>query len=166
MCIRDSARWFTELRAQGGPDVALVLIGPVVDRPPPHPDVIVAGPVPDAVKWGLVAGCTVLVNPSAHESFSLVVMEAWAAGRPVLVNGWCEVTVDHARTSGGGLWYDGYAVFEAAVARLLGDRDLAAGLGAAGRRYVAERYDWPAVVGRYERFARRVAGEVVGDRGA
>jgi glycosyltransferase involved in cell wall biosynthesis len=153
------ARWFATLRERGGPDVALVFAGPVVDRPPAHPDIVVVGAVSEAEKWDLLAGCAALVNPSGHESFSIVLMEAWAVGRPVLVNALCEVTVDHARASGGGLWYDGYALFEAAVATLLSDRELAAGLGAAGQQYVAARYDWPAVVASYERFVRRVVGE-------
>jgi glycosyltransferase involved in cell wall biosynthesis len=51
-----------------------------------------------------------------------------------------------------GLLVDPTAVEEIASAleRLLGNRDLAARLGARGRREVEERYTWDKVVGRIE----------------
>ncbi|MEZ5165583.1 MAG: glycosyltransferase [Acidimicrobiales bacterium] len=67
----------------------LVLAGPVAQRPPTVDGVRCLGPVPEEHKSGLLAAADVLVNPSPHESFSLVILEAWLAGTPVLVNGWC-----------------------------------------------------------------------------
>ena len=100
---------------------------------PPHPDVIVPGLIDEAAKWGLLRGATTLVSPSANESFSLVVLEAWVAGVPVVVNGRCAVTREHCERSGGGFWFDGYAQFEAVIDRLVADADLRADAGRAGR---------------------------------
>lgn len=139
----------------------LVFAGPVVHAPAPHPDVIVTGPVPEDVKWGLLRAATVLVTPSAFESFSIVLMEAWAVGTPALVNGRCAVTADHVAQSGGGLAFSSYAQLEAALDRLLSDGAARAALGAAGHRYVERRYRWPDVVTRYARFLTRVHARAV-----
>lgn len=152
------ARFFAEYKTRHPGDLALVLVGPVVDRPPAHPDVIVTGAVDEDAKWGALAGAELLVSPSPNESFSIVLMEAWLAGLPVVVNGRCPVTVDHARRSGGGLWFDGYACFEAVLDRLTGDERARRALASAGRDYVEQQYRWPAVIDRYAAFLQAVAG--------
>ena len=93
-----------------------------------------------------------MVTPSAYESFSLVVLEAWTLGVPVLVNGSCAATMEHCQRSGGGLWFDSYRSFEATVDRLTADADLRAALGDAGRRYTEHNYLWPSIIDRYTTF--------------
>ena len=88
-------------------------------------------------------------NPSEMESFSLVIMESWLAGRPVLVNGKCAVTKDFARTAGGGLWFEGYGEFEGGVKYLTERKDEAARMGQNGRKYVLEHFDWNVITGKY-----------------
>ena len=61
----------------------------------------------------------VAISPSALESFSLVVVEAWVDRVPVLVNGACGPTREHAERSGGGLWFTSYPEFEAVLDRLV-----------------------------------------------
>ena len=151
------ARFFAAWKERTPGPTALVLAGPVVDGPPTHPDVIVAGAVDEATKWGLLRGAHALVSPSAYESLSLVVLEAWSVGTPVLVNGACATTRRHCATSGGGLWFEGFGAFEVAVERLVADDDLRHGLGVAGRAYVEARYRWPVVMSRYTSFLERVA---------
>ena len=82
--------------------LALVFAGPVVNAPPAHPDVIVTGAVDEDVKWGLLRAAQVLVSASAYESFSIVLLEGWSVGTPAFVNGWCEVTREHAAPFGRG----------------------------------------------------------------
>lgn len=151
------ARFFATWKERMPGPAALVIAGPVADGPPPHPDVIVTGSVDEATKWGLLRGAHALVSPSAYESLSLVVLEAWSVGTPVLVNGACATTRRHCTLSGGGLWFEGFGTFEVAVERLLADEDLRSALGAAGNVYVEERYRWPAVLRRYTSFLERVA---------
>ena len=97
--------------------LALAVVGPVQRPVPEHPDIVQVGEVDERTKWGLLHGATVLVSPSAFESFSLVLFESWAAGRPVLVNARCAATLEHVTRSGGGIAFDSYAVFEAALDR-------------------------------------------------
>ena len=115
------------------------------------------GTVSEADKWDILAGADVMVNPSAYESFSLVLLEAWTLGVPVLVNASCAATMEHCRRSGGGLWFDSYRSFEVAVERLEEDRRSRAALGAAGNRYTARYYRWPSIIDRYTGFLERVA---------
>lgn len=135
----------------------LVVVGEPVDRPPPHPDVVVTGFVDDAVKRGAVDGAVALVQPSYFESFSMVLAEAWAQRKAALVQGHCAVLEGHARRSGGALAYRGFAEFEAAVDVVSSDPALAASLGNAGRRYVQANFAWDTVLDRYERLLVKAA---------
>jgi glycosyltransferase involved in cell wall biosynthesis len=153
-------RWFAAYKERHPGPLALVLAGPVVTSTMGHPDVVLTGPVDEATKWGLLEGAELLVVPSRHESFSLVLLEGWVAGRPALVYGGCAVTRAHARRSGGGLWFDDYGHFEAALDRLMASSALRAELGAAGRRYVEREYSWPTLIDRYRAFLERAAQSV------
>jgi glycosyltransferase involved in cell wall biosynthesis len=133
-------------------DLALVVVGDPVEPPAPHPDIFITGFVADAMKRGAVAGALALIQPSYFESFSLVLIEAWAQGKAALVQGRCDVLEGHARRSGGGIPYRGYAEFEVALDRLRSDPGLVDALGAAGRRYAVSRYAWDGILTRYEAF--------------
>ncbi len=91
-----------------------------------------------------------LVLPSGYEAFSLVTLEAAAAGLALVVsriNGTEELVEDGV--NGFFCERDGAAI--AARLRALGaDRPLLAGVGAAARRS-AEAYDWERIVDAYER---------------
>jgi len=157
------ADYFAEYKARNPSDLALAFVGPVSARSPAHPDIVVTGTVSEADKWDILADARVMVTPSAYESFSLVVLEAWTLGVPVLVNGECAATMEHCQRSGGGLWFDSYLSFEATVDRLVDDAGLRAGLGQAGRRYTARNYLWPSIIDRYTTF---LEGVVERGRGA
>jgi glycosyltransferase involved in cell wall biosynthesis len=151
------ARFFaTYKRRRPGP-LALVFAGPVVHRPDDHPDVIVSGPLTEAAKTAALAQARALVSPSAHESFSIVLLEGWAAGTPALVNARCGPTAEHARRSGGGLAFGGYAAFETALDFLLEDPARARTIGARGRAYVEQTFAWPVVTRRYRAWLEHLA---------
>jgi len=146
------AGYFAEYKARHPGPLALAFVGPVSDRAPEHPDVVTTGVLPEPDKWDVLAGSLAMVNPSAYESFSLVVLEAWTAGAPVVVNAACPATMEHVTRARGGLWFDSYRSFEVALERLVSDGGLRAALALSGQRYVARHYRWPAVVARYTRF--------------
>jgi glycosyltransferase involved in cell wall biosynthesis len=146
------AECFARFRARRSAPLKLVLAGPVVHAPRPHPGIIVTGIVDEATKWGLLRGALALASPSAFESFSIVLMEAWTVGTPVLVNARCAVTTEHVSKSTGGIPFGTYAEFEVALDRLVGDAALRAALGAAGRSYVEANYRWRDVIDRYTNF--------------
>jgi glycosyltransferase involved in cell wall biosynthesis len=154
--VRTLTRFFAAYKDRHPGPLALVLIGPVVDRPDPHPDVVVAGVVDDGVKWGVLRRAKALVNPSGYEAFSIVLIEAWSAGVPVLVNARCAATSEHVERSGGGFAFDSYARFEVVLERLLADPGLRTDLAAAGEAYVRRSFLWPAVIDRYVRFLEGV----------
>ncbi|MET0555180.1 MAG: glycosyltransferase, partial [Vicinamibacteria bacterium] len=100
----------------------------------------------------------VLLMPSAYESLSVIVLEAWAMGRPVLVNAACKVLEGQCVRSGGGLFYRGYAEWAEALRVLVRDPALGSALGASGRDYVRREYDWDVVESRVEGFFGSLAG--------
>jgi glycosyltransferase involved in cell wall biosynthesis len=150
------ATYFEEYKKRHPSDLALAFVGPISDKAPEHPDIVATGTVSEADKWDILAGAQVMVNPSAYESFSLVLLEAWTLGVPVLVNASCAATMEHCRRSGGGVWFDSFRTFEVAVERLTGDAALRSTLGAAGRSYTARYYRWPSIIDRYTRFLEGV----------
>jgi len=150
------AAFFRTYKERHPGPLALALVGPVSARIPEDPDIVLPGVVSEADKWDIVRDATVSISPSALESFSLVVLEAWIERVPVVVNAACAPTREHCERSGGGLWFGGYREFEAVVDRLLADADLRRRLGERGRAYVVERYQWPVLIGRYARFLTEV----------
>jgi glycosyltransferase involved in cell wall biosynthesis len=136
--------------------LALALVGRVHSTIEPHPDIVLTGEVDEPTKWDLLRDAMAAVSPSAMESFSMVVMEAWEQAVPVVVNALCEPTRDHCAHSGGGLWFGSYRQFEVVIDRLSADAELRRRLGASGRAYVQEHYQWPALTARYGRFLTSV----------
>ena len=122
--------WFQERHPS---PLRLVFVGPVLDRPLEHPDIVVTGAVDEADKWAILRGAVALVSPSAYESFGLVLLEAWQAGIPVLVNAASDATRELCGCSGGGLWFRTDAEFEVASPRIVDTPDLRAVLRASRR---------------------------------
>lgn len=151
------AELFTAYKAHHPGPLALVLAGQVVHAPDPHPDIVVPGPVDAATKWGLYAAATVFVQPSMFEAFSIVLIEAWTANLPVVVNARCRSTREHCERGGGGLWFERYRELEVIIDRLVADDELRAALGERGRAYVDEWFRWPGLIDRYAAFIERVA---------
>lgn len=131
-------------------DLKLVLAGGVdpAFRRPDAPGVVFTGFVSDAEKSALIRHAAAMVNPSAHESLSLLLLEALANGVPMLVNGRSEVMKEHCLRSRAAIWYDGPRDFRRKLHRLLTDDALRRELGANGPAYVRENYDWEKIIRR------------------
>lgn len=136
----------------------LVLVGKAAMKIPVSRYIRHVGFVSDAEKQSALAGATLLVAPSPFESLSLVLLEAWALGIPVLVNGRCEVLKQQVRRANGGLWYDDGEEFREAVTLLTDPMQfgLQRALGENGRAYVTERGAWSVVLTRYRETLRAV----------
>ena len=120
----------------------LLLVGhPVLDIPA-HPKIRHLGYVSEDEKSSLIEGASVVLMPSRYESLSMIVLEAWALGRPVLANAACAVLEGQCHRSNGGLYYRDYAEFRLMLRRLMGDSALRATLGAQGESYVTANYSW------------------------
>jgi len=109
------------------------------------PNVTYLAAVDDALRDSLLQACTVLCVPSARESFGLVLVEAWTAGKPV-IGGPAAATRELIEDG-----VDGWSIPQKADALvdrltlLLDDPSLARRMGIAGKTKVEERFSWPAI---------------------
>ena len=88
--------------------------------------------------------------PSPYESLSVITLEAWKLGVPVLANAQCRVLAGQCRRSNGGLFYEGYAEFAEALELLLRRPEVGGVLGRQGRAYVEAEYSWERVEAKLE----------------
>jgi glycosyltransferase involved in cell wall biosynthesis len=139
--------------------VDLVLIGTPAMAIPDHPRIRHLGYVADQDKFDAIAAASVLVMPSYYESLSMVALEAWALGRPVLANGHCDVLVGQCLRSNAGLYYENAHEFIGALHRLLTDERLSQTLGRNGREYYARHYAWPVIEGKYLEMFERLTSQ-------
>jgi glycosyltransferase involved in cell wall biosynthesis len=107
-------------------------------------------------KRRLVKHALYLCQPSLNESFSIVIMEAWLLGAPVVVHARCPVTRYHVLESGGGLYFGSFNDFEAVTLELLRNKALANDLAVAGLEYVKRRYNWAEVLRRFDAAMREL----------
>jgi hypothetical protein len=107
------------------------------------------GFVPSQDKYDAYAAASALCVPSALESFSIVTMESWLAGRPVIVNAACPVTTTFCVQSNGGLYFANYEEFREILALLSTSPELCKQLGATGRRYVLANFLPEVIAERY-----------------
>jgi L-malate glycosyltransferase len=97
-----------------------------------------------------LAAADVFVVPPGEEADSVAVVEAMASGLPVICpdSGGVREYVDDGKN---GLLFNPDSVHDLAdkIIRLLGDPDMARGIGNSGRELAAARYSWDSAVGRY-----------------
>ncbi len=142
--------WFIRYKAERPGPLALALTGLGDVSLPERSDVIGLGMLSREELTDAYAACTAICQPSLNESFSIVIMEAWLQGRPVIVHAGCAVTHEHVQQSGGGYAPDSYAPFCAALDALLADPAHADVLGARGRAYVQAHYSWSSLLPQIE----------------
>lgn len=140
-------------------DLSLVLIGASLLPVPAHPRLRHLGFLPDEDKFDAIAAADVLVMPSYYESLSMVALEAWGLGKPVLANARCDVLRGQCIRSNAGLYYENYNEFAEALYQVETDRNLAAALGANGRDFFCRNYRWPVIEGKYLDMLRALQDE-------
>ena len=131
----------------GGID--LVLVGSAIMAVPDHPRIHHLGFVSDADKFDAMAAADLLIMPSYFESLSMVALEAWAMGKPVLANGRCDVLKGQCVRSAAGLYYESYEEFAETLYSLESNGPLHARLGRNGRAYFKAHYSWPVIERKY-----------------
>jgi len=139
------------LRAGLAPSVRLVLAGP---RMPnfsrclrslaDSPQLLVTGPLSDHEKRDFYAGIDLFVLPSRSDSFGLVLLEAWANGKPVLAyraGGPAELV--HHEEDGWLVRCGAIADLAAFINRLNADRQRCQEVGLRGQQRICREFSWP-----------------------
>lgn len=141
-----------------GEDLRLLIAGAGDVEPlPKRDDIRLLGFVDEQRKRELLESAEALMMPSLFESLSLVMLEAWSLGTPVLVERECSVTSGHVKRSGGGSIYHGDHEFAAQLSQLMASAERARERGAAGKRYVEEHFAWNKVEDRFIDLVRHVS---------
>jgi glycosyltransferase involved in cell wall biosynthesis len=100
------------------------------------------GRLDEGERWQAIAGAAAIVVPGTLESLSLLALEAWAVGRPCLLNAASPVLAGHAARSGGGLTFSDASELAARAGQLISNPAQASAMGSAGQAYVASTYGW------------------------
>jgi len=129
----------------------LFLMGTKLMPIPEEPWVRFAGVLTDQERLQALEAATVVIVPSPFESLSLLALEAFAVGTPVLANARSEVVVDHCRASNAGLYYGDRDEFVETLSLLMRDERLRRAMGRNGREYVRRNYRWDIIIGKYEK---------------
>ena len=139
--------------------LTLVLIGNSVLEIPKHPRIRHLGFLDDADKFDAMAASELLIMPSYYESLSMVALEAWALGKPVLANGKCDVLKGQCIRSNAGLYYESFAEFVESLSAIERHRWLSATLGRNGRQFFKDHYDWSVIEPKYLDMLERMKHE-------
>ena len=149
---------------QEGGDASLVLMGVKLMPLPEEPFIRFAGYLPDQERVQALEAATVVVVPSPYESLSLLALESFAVGTPILANARSEVLVEHCRKSNAGLYYSDRDEFTEALKLLVADPRLRAMLGRQGRAYVRTNYRWDVILAKYEKMFTKLRPSGPGKR--
>ncbi len=103
-------------------------------------------------KYDAYSAALFLCQPSVNESFSIVIMESWITGRPVLVSGKCEVTKNFAIECNGGLYFNTYHEFRECALLYYNNEALAEKMGNNGQKFVKDNFAWDVIVDKYKKF--------------
>jgi glycosyltransferase involved in cell wall biosynthesis len=142
--------YFSTYHNDGG-NLTLALMGVKLMPLPEEPYIRFAGLLSERERLEALEAATVVIVPSPFESLSLLALEAFAVGTPVLANARSEVLVDHCLRSNAGLFYADRDEFVECLKLLAADEGLRAQMGRNGRAYVRDNYRWDLIMGKYER---------------
>lgn len=127
----------------------LLLVGNAIIDVPKHLRIRHLGFLDDRDKFDALAAADLLIMPSYYESLSMVALEAWSLGRPVLANGRCDVLKGQCIRSNAGLYYESYEEFVEGLYALESNGPLNARLGRNGRDFFKRHYAWQVIERKY-----------------
>lgn len=137
----------------------LVIIGKgeeeIIEKIKANPSIIYMGEVDDIEKYSIIKYSQALIQPSLMESFSIVIMESWLLGRPVIVHAKGLVTKGHCDRSNGGLYYKNEKEFSTILNDILSKQDTYSEMGEDGKKYVLENYTWEKTAKRIVNFMEK-----------
>ena len=137
-------------------DAVLALMGVKLMRIPDEPFIRFAGLLPEAERLEALQAATAVAVPSPYESLSLLALEAFAVGTPVLANARSEVVREHCQRSNAGLYYADRDEFVECLKLLTGNGELREALGRNGQAYVGSNYEWEVILRKYDQLLEGV----------
>jgi glycosyltransferase involved in cell wall biosynthesis len=147
--------YFSSYVHDGG-DASLILMGVKLMQLPEERWIRFAGLLSERERLQALEAATVVVVPSPYESLSLLALEAFAVGTPVLANARSEVLVDHCLRSNAGLFYADRDEFVEGLKLMLADQRLRAAMGRNGKEYVRRNYRWDVILSKYDRLLSKI----------
>ncbi len=147
--VPELLRFYLRLLNEEAINLTLVLMGKSVIDIPVHPKIKFLGFLLDEDKFDALTGAEFLVIPSQFESLSMVTLEAWAVGKPVVANGRTGVLQGQCRRSNAGLWYTNYDEFKKIILLLNENRELKEIMGRNGKIFFETHYSWPVIENKY-----------------
>jgi glycosyltransferase involved in cell wall biosynthesis len=159
-------RWHLAARATRAMGVALAIAGPITD--PSYAEAVrregdhvrLLGEIPEADLRDRFAQSDVLVHPSAVEVLSATVLQALAAGLPVVGGSALAGVIDSDRSGWVVEDHDENQFVSGVrerVQQLVSDPALRRRLGAAARATAQTRFSWPAIAARHVEVYRSLA---------
>jgi glycosyltransferase involved in cell wall biosynthesis len=142
--------YFSAYVSEGG-EATLVLMGAKLMALPEEPFIRFAGMLSESERFDALEAATLVTVPSPYESLSLLALEAFAVGTPILANARSDVLVDHCLQSNAGLFYADRDEFVECLKLLVADDRLRSAMGKNGRDYVRKTYRWDVILGKYDR---------------
>jgi glycosyltransferase involved in cell wall biosynthesis len=142
--------WFLKYVEESKKNITMVLIGNLYRELPVSDHILYLGFVDEHIKFNLIKQSLFLFQPSRFESLSIVVLEAFAMERPVLVHKDCEVMKDHVDLSEAGFYYNDYAGFKDAFAQLTANTSFNNEMGKSGKAYVDKNYSCENIIAKFQ----------------
>lgn len=142
--------YFIEYKKLVSNNLKLVVLGKQDMEIPKCSDIIALGFVEEEDKYCAIAGAKVLVLPSEFESLSIAILEAMALGKPILVNGMCEVLKVHCKRSGAGYYYKDKKEFFEYLDKLCCEEESYHLMCEYAKKYIQESYQWEKVIYAYK----------------
>jgi len=139
-------------------DATLALMGIKLMPIPNEPFIRFAGMLPETERLEALEAANVVLVPSPYESLSLLALESFAVGTPILANARSDVLMDHCQRSNAGLYYENREEFVECLKLLMDNSDLRTKMGQKGQAYVRLNYSWNVILEKYETIITGVGG--------
>ena len=139
-------------------DATLALMGAKLMPIPDEPYIRFAGMLPEIERLEALEAASVVIVPSPYESLSLLALESFAVGTPILANARSDVLTDHCQRSNAGLYYENREEFVECLRFLMSHAELRTHMGRNGQDYVRRNYSWSVIHDKYETMISDVTG--------
>lgn len=152
-------RWFIDYKKKYPSELKLVLTGRLFMRKVNHPDLVYTGFVSENEKLALVKNARLVINPSTHESLSLLLLEAMKLGKTTLVNGRSAVMKAHCINSDMAAdYYMSKRDFSKKINQYIFGNEVLTGDNENAMAYVDQNYNWDTIINKLRKIIDRQMG--------